>query len=37
MAHILQVLNQFGGDKAKAAELLGISKATLNRKLKSSK
>jgi len=35
MAHILQVLDQFGGDKAKAAEVLGISKATLNRKLKS--
>ena len=33
-AHILQVLDQFGGDKVKAAEILGISKATLNRKLK---
>jgi len=35
IAHILQVIDQFGGDKAKAAEILGISKATLNRKLKS--
>lgn len=37
IAHILQVIDQFGGNKAKAAEVLGISKAILNRKLKSAR